>query len=49
MAPTGAVVSTASTDNYAAGESIPEVVDTGAKFYNYPNIDDLDIAHLVYG
>jgi len=30
------------------GEKIEAVVDTGCKFYNYENIDDPEIAQLVY-
>ena len=30
------------------GEPIDEIVDTGSKFYNHENIDDPEIAHLVY-
>lgn len=30
------------------GETIDEVVDTGCKFYNFENINDPDIAQLVY-
>ena len=30
------------------GEPVDTVVDTGCKFYNYENIDDPDIAQLVY-
>jgi ribose transport system substrate-binding protein len=30
------------------GEQVDSIVDTGCKFYNYANIDESDIAQLVY-
>ena len=30
------------------GETVPEMVDTGCQFYNYQNMDDPEIARLLY-
>jgi ABC-type sugar transport system substrate-binding protein len=30
------------------GEKVPEVIDTGAKFYTHENMDNKDIAPLLY-